>query len=148
MYLAYKLNKQGDNIQPWRTPFPVWNQSLVPCPVLTVASWPSYRFLKRQVRCSDIPISFSIFHSFCFPVLCKFWQLYGGVMVTSSKRAYAIPTSTALTAPAPAAVHCWFVPPQETLRQSSGSVSVGSLGPGVHICSSSLSISGGYGVWF
>ena len=34
MYSAYKLNKQGDNIQPWRTPFPIWNQS-VPCPVLT-----------------------------------------------------------------------------------------------------------------
>ena len=28
MYFAYKLNKQGDNIQPWRTPFPIWNQSL------------------------------------------------------------------------------------------------------------------------
>ena len=26
MYSAYKLNKQGDNIQPWRTPFPIWNQ--------------------------------------------------------------------------------------------------------------------------
>ena len=36
MYSAYKLNKQGDNIRPWRTPFPIWNQS-VPCPVLTVA---------------------------------------------------------------------------------------------------------------
>ena len=35
MYSAYKLNKQGDNIQPWRTPFPIWNQSVVPCPVLT-----------------------------------------------------------------------------------------------------------------
>ena len=33
MYSAYKLNKQGDNIQPWRTPFPTWNQSVVPCPV-------------------------------------------------------------------------------------------------------------------
>ena len=47
MYSAYKLNKQGDNIQPWRTPFPVWNQS-VTCPVLTVASWPAYRFLRSQ----------------------------------------------------------------------------------------------------
>ena len=28
MYSAYKLNKQGDNIQPWRTPFPIWNQSV------------------------------------------------------------------------------------------------------------------------
>ena len=26
MYSAYKLNKQGDNIQPWWTPFPIWNQ--------------------------------------------------------------------------------------------------------------------------
>ena len=63
MYSAYKLNKQGDNIQPWRSPFPVWNQSVVPCPVLTVASWLAYRFLKRQVRWSGIPISFRIFHS-------------------------------------------------------------------------------------
>ena len=45
MCRAYELNKQGDNIQPWRTPFPIGNQSVVPCPVLTVASWPTYRFL-------------------------------------------------------------------------------------------------------
>ena len=63
MYPAYKLNKQGDNIQPWRTPFPTWIQSVVPCPVLTVASWPAYRFLRRQVKGSGIPISFRIFHS-------------------------------------------------------------------------------------
>ena len=62
MYSTYKLNKRGDNIQPWHTPFPIWNQSVVPCPVLTVASWPAYRFLKRQVRWSGIPISFRIFH--------------------------------------------------------------------------------------
>ena len=61
MYSAYKLNKQGDNIQPWRTPFPIWNQSVVPCPVLTVASSPAYRFLKRRVKWSGIPISFRIF---------------------------------------------------------------------------------------
>ena len=35
-YSAYKLNKQGDNIWPWPTPFPVLSQSVVPCPVLTV----------------------------------------------------------------------------------------------------------------
>ena len=46
MYSTYKLNKQGDNIQPWRTPFPIWNQSVVPCPILTVASWPAYRTFK------------------------------------------------------------------------------------------------------
>ena len=50
-------------MQPWHTPFMIWNQSVVPCPVLTVASWPAYRFLKRQVRWSGIPISFRIFHS-------------------------------------------------------------------------------------
>ena len=31
MYSAYKLNKQGDSTQP---PFPIWNKSFVPCPVL------------------------------------------------------------------------------------------------------------------
>ena len=29
MYSAYKLNKQGDNMQPCRTPFPIWNQFVV-----------------------------------------------------------------------------------------------------------------------
>ena len=47
---AYKLNKQSDNIQPWRTPFPIWNQYVVPHPVLTIASWPTYTFLRWQVR--------------------------------------------------------------------------------------------------
>ena len=52
IYSAHKLNKQGDNIQSWHTPFPILNQSIVPCLVLTVASWPEYRFLRRQVMCS------------------------------------------------------------------------------------------------
>ena len=65
MYFAYKLNKQGDSIQPWRTPFPSWNQSVIPCMVLTVASWPAYRFLNRQVRWSGIPISWWIFQVCC-----------------------------------------------------------------------------------
>ena len=71
MNSSYNLNKQGDNIQPWRTPFPVWNQSVVPCPVPTVVSWPAYRFLKRQVRWSDIPISFRIFHSLLWSTQSK-----------------------------------------------------------------------------
>ena len=36
-----------------------------------------------------------------------------GLMATFSKRAYAIPRSTALRAPAPASFHCWPTPPQE-----------------------------------
>ena len=71
MYSAYKLNKQGDNIQPWRTPFLIWNQSVVPCLVSTVASWPAYRFLRRQVRWSGIPISWRIFHSLLWSTQSK-----------------------------------------------------------------------------
>ena len=56
MYSAYKFNKEDDNIQLWHTPFPILNQSVVPCPVLTVTSWPAYRFLRRQVRWSGITI--------------------------------------------------------------------------------------------
>ena len=62
MYSAYKLNKESENMQTWRIPFPIWNQSVVPCPALTVASWPAYRFLKTQVRWSGILISWRIFH--------------------------------------------------------------------------------------
>ena len=72
MYSAYKLNKQGDNIQPWCTPFPIWNQTVVPCPVLTVASWPAYRFLRRKVRWSGIPISWRIFHSLLWSTQSKY----------------------------------------------------------------------------
>ena len=71
MYSAYKLNKQGDNIQPWCTPFPIWNQSVVPCPIITVASWPAYTFLKRQIRWSGIPLSFRIFHSLLWSTQSK-----------------------------------------------------------------------------
>ena len=75
------------------------------------------------------------------PVLCKFWWLYGGLMATSSKRAYAISRSIAPRALVPVAVHCWPIPPQETLKHSSGSVSVGSLGPGSHkVCLSTVRV--------
>ena len=68
-------------------------------------------------------------------------------MVTSSERAYAISMSAAPRAPAPVAVHCWPVPPQETLKHSSVSASVGPLDPGVHkVCLNPLGISGGNGV--
>ena len=58
---AYKVNKQGDSILLWHTPFPILNPSTVLCPVLTVASWPNYRFLRRKVRLYGIPISWWIF---------------------------------------------------------------------------------------
>ena len=72
-----------------------------------------------------------------------------GLMATSSKRAYAITRSAAPRAPVPAAVRCWPVPLQETLKHSSVSVSVGPLGSGVHkICLNLLSVSGGSGFYF
>ena len=64
MYLFLKLNKQGDNIQP----FSILSQSVVPCPILTVASWPAYRFLMRQVRWFGICISLRIFHSLLWSI--------------------------------------------------------------------------------
>ena len=65
MYSAWKLNKQGDNIQPWHTPFPVLNQFVVfLCLILTAVFYPAYRFLRRQVRWSGIPISLRIFLQF------------------------------------------------------------------------------------
>ena len=64
-----------------------------------------------------------------FPQSCSGGSMVG-LMATSSKRAYAIPRSAAPRAPAPAAGHCWPVPPQETLKGRSDSVSVES--PGVN----------------
>ena len=74
MYSAFKLNKQVGNIQPWRTPFPIWNQSVVSCPVITVAFWPAYRLLKRQVRWSSIPISSKFSTVYCDPHSQRLWH--------------------------------------------------------------------------
>ena len=41
--------------------FPSLEPVVVPCLVLTIASRPVYRFLRRQVRWSGIPISLRIF---------------------------------------------------------------------------------------
>ena len=72
-----------------------------------------------------------------------------GLVVTSSKTAYAIPKSAAARASVPVAVHYWPVPPQEMLKHCSVSVSVVSLGPGApKICLNLLSVSGRNGVWF
>ena len=38
---------------------------MVPCPVLIVASWPAYRFLKRQVRWSGIPSLYEEIKNIC-----------------------------------------------------------------------------------
>ena len=74
MYSEFKLDKQGDNIQPWLMPFLIWKQSVVPCPVLTVASWPVCRFLRRQVRWSGIPISLELSTVYCYPQSQRLWH--------------------------------------------------------------------------
>ena len=79
MYSAYSLNKQGDNIQPLCTPFLIRNQSAIQSSVLTVASWPAYRFLRRQVRWSGIPISVS------FPQFVVIYTVKGFCMVNKAE---------------------------------------------------------------
>ena len=98
MYSSYKLNKQGDKIQPWRTPFPIWNQSVVPCPVLTVASWPAYRFLRRQVS------------GVVFPSLEEFSSLWWS---TQSKALTAVDVFLELS--------CFFYDPTDVGNVISGS---------------------------
>ena len=68
----------------------------------------------------------------CFPVLCKFWLLYGGVNGDLLQEGLCRTQVCCTQSPCPAAVPCWPTPSQETLKHSSGSVSVGCLGPGVH----------------
>ena len=40
--------------------FPSLNQSIVPCSVLTIASWPAHMFLRKKVGWSGIPMSWRI----------------------------------------------------------------------------------------
>ena len=61
-------------MQPWCTSFAIWNQSVVSCPVLTVASWPAYRFLKRQVRWSGWRIFLKNFPVCCDPHSQSLWH--------------------------------------------------------------------------
>ena len=76
IYSAQKLNKQGDNVHPCCTPSPIWNQSVVPCPVLTVASWPTDRFLRKQVRYSVTLISLRIFHNSLWSTYMWYHTIY------------------------------------------------------------------------
>ena len=63
MFSVYKLNKKGDGIQPSHTPYPILNHTVVSCLVPTVAFWPTYRFLRRQIRWYGNLISLRIFHN-------------------------------------------------------------------------------------
>ena len=71
MCSAYKLNKQGDNREHCGTPFSILNQSVVPYKALTVAFWPIYRFIRRQLRWYGISISLRAFHSLLWSTKSK-----------------------------------------------------------------------------
>ena len=60
-------------MQPWCTSFPIWNQSVVPCLVLTVASSPAYRLLRRQVWWPGIPSSLRILQFVGIQIAKSFW---------------------------------------------------------------------------
>ena len=79
MCSAYTLNTQSDSRQPCCTPVSILNQSVVPYRVLTVASWPTYRFLKRQIRWYGIPISKS------FPQFVVIYLVKGCSIVYETK---------------------------------------------------------------
>ena len=61
MYSTYKLNKHGDIFLTWYTHFLTWNQPIVPYSIITFGSWPTYRFLRRQIRWSGILITVTVF---------------------------------------------------------------------------------------
>ena len=68
------------------------------------------------------PFSWVLVHKFLlcpprvyFPVLCKFWQLHGGLMATSAE-GLCHTLSGAPRVPVPVADHSWPVSPQETLK--------------------------------
>ena len=52
------------------------------------------------------------------PVLCKFWQLCGGVNGDLLQEGLCHTQVCCAQSPVPAAGHCWPGPPQETLRHS------------------------------
>ena len=81
------------------------------------------------------------------PVLCKFWRLYGGINGDLLQEDLCHTQVCCIQSPCLSSVHCSTIPPQETLKHSSLSVSVGVFAPGAHeVCLSPLNVSGGYGV--
>ena len=64
MYSAYKLSKQGDNIQSWHTPFPMLSQSVFPV-LLTIAKiWKQPMSTDKKVVCVCIYTYINIFIRF------------------------------------------------------------------------------------
>ena len=98
-------------------------------PLLTHASTETPEHLRASLNQSRLMSLLLSFGSWCTRFCCALQESISqfclsssssmvGLMVTSSKRAHAIPKSAAPRAPVPAADHCRPVPPQETLKHS------------------------------
>ena len=101
------------------------------------------------------PSSWVLVHtSFClcpprvfFPVLCKFWQLYGGVNGDLLQEGLCHTQVCCIQSPCPCGSPLLICTSTGDSQTQFISVSVESVGPGVHkVCLSPLSISGGNGV--
>ena len=68
--------------------FPNLNQYIVPCLVLTGVSWAAFRFHKRPVRWSVIPISLRIVHSLLWYTQSKPLNLISGSSAFSKSSLY------------------------------------------------------------
>ena len=116
---------------PPETPGHSWaslGQSLVESLLLSPRSWGAQGF----VCAFQVSVS---------PVLCKIWQLCGGVNGDLLQEGLCLPRLTAPTAPAPAAGHCCLH------RRHSDTVLVSRCGVSepwcTQVCLSPLSVSGG-----
>ena len=68
------IGKQGDNIQPWHTPCLIWNQSIFPCPVLTVSSWPASGFSGGRESGVVFPFLAEFHTVYCDPQSQRLWH--------------------------------------------------------------------------
>ena len=131
-----------------------------PCsrrPPTHVSAGDSWTLLDKSgsVSCDiTAPFSWVLVHTsfwFCppgvyFPVLCKFWLLYGGVNGNLLQEVLCHTQACFTQSPCPCGSPLLTCISTGN-AQSSVSVSVGSLGPGVHqVCLSPLSISDGNGI--
>ena len=82
-------------------------------------------------------------------VLCKFWSFYREVNGNLLQGCLCHTQVCCTQSPCHCNSPLLTSTRHETLKHTSVSVSVGSLGPGAHeVCLSPLSVSGRYGVWF
>ena len=109
-------------------------QSLVASLLLSPGSWCA------QVSVCALQESIS-------PILCKFWWLCDGVNGDLFQEGLCHTQVCCTQRPYPCGRPLLTLPLQETLKHSSGSVSVGSLGPGAYkACLRPPSVSDRYGV--